>query len=453
MSVLSKQAKENLKLLRICRKCDVAGRSIVYWKRPRCKLCMKMTRPFELKVESNKEAVTALKKMGGDKAVIKKIVGRTADFDCPGEVTGVLEGPVITEYEFMLDRFTRINKLKNLHEDLALSLEVDSVTIRRIPGRNCIGISIPNPDREEVTYESCEEAFMKVQGDMDIPLNFGIMSDGKPYIEDLAAYPHMLIGGSTGTGKSTLINHLLVSLLKVRGPNQLRLVMIDPKTVELFPYKNIPHLMRPPVSGAWDAIALLQDIIKTMKGRTETLHNYHVNSIKDLNKQFVKDADELQKRGMHEMAEKERAKQWPYIVIVIDEMADIIIEQKKEFIASLASISQMARAAGISIIAATQRPSRDVLPGKIKVNFLANGAFRVPTATDSKTILNYKGAETLLGKGDMFITSPNASGPQRVHVAYCTREHRDPILSRIAEFGYDAKGMLKDKPKLKVVGK
>ena len=441
---LSRELKEKLRQLRRCRKCKAIGRSIIYYKKKRCILCGKLTRPFRVKANTDLEVIEKVKKGGGDKKIIQMITNRTADFDCPGEISAVIEGPVVTEYEFTPDRYTRVSRLKSLNEDLALSLSVETVSIRRIPGRPCIGISIPNAERQEVTFDGCVENVIEHASDMEIPLNFGIMANGAPYVEDLALYPHLLIGGSTGTGKSVLLNQLISNLLLVRSPEQLRFVMIDPKTVELFPYKDIPHLMRPPVSHVWDAIAALADIIKVMKSRTETLHNYKVNSIKDLNDQFKAKAAQFTKDGKHEWAKVEKEKCWPYILVVIDEMANIILEEKKEFVAKMAAISQMARAAGISVIAATQRPSVDVLPGRIKVNFIARGAFRMPSPQDSKTVLNFKGAETLLGRGDMFMLSPDKTGLQRIHVAHCTKEHRDPILNRIANVGYSEKGLLKD---------
>lgn len=442
--MLSREMKEKLEHLRRCKKCKAIGRSIIYWKKKRCMLCGKLTRKFKVTANSDAVAVEKVKNGGGDKKIVQMITNRTADFDCPGEISAVIEGPVVTEYEFTPDRYTRVNKLKSLSEDLALSLAVETVSIRRIPGRPCIGISIPNATRQEVTFENCTKNIIEHADDMQIPLNFGILADGSPYVEDLARYPHLLIGGATGTGKSVLLNQLLTNLLLVRSPAQLRLMLIDPKTVELFPYKNIPHLMRQPISQVWDAIAALEDVIKVMKSRTETLHDYKVNSIVDLNKQFKDKAAQFTKDGKHEWAKMEMEKCWPYILVVIDEMANIILEEKKDFIARMAAISQMARAAGISVIAATQRPSVDVLPGKIKVNFLARGAFRMPSPQDSKTVLNFKGAETLLGKGDMFVLSPDKTGLQRIHVAHCTKEHRDPIIARITTVGYNNAGLLKD---------
>jgi S-DNA-T family DNA segregation ATPase FtsK/SpoIIIE len=353
----------------------------------------------------------------------------------------------VTEYEFTPDRFTRISRLKTLNEDLALSLSVDTVSIRRIPGRPCIGISIPNKERQEVTFQSCMPNIVEHSDDMEVPLNFGILSDGSPYVEDIAKYPHLLIGGATGTGKSVLLNQIITSLVAVRSPKQLQLVLIDPKTVELFPYKTLPHLMREPVARVWQVIDVLSDVIRVMKQRTEALHDAKVNNIKEYNAIFKAKAADFMKDGKEQWAVEQMNRCWPYILVVIDEMAEIVLEEKRMFINQMASISQMARATGISVIAATQRPSIDVLPGKIKVNFLARACFRCPSPQDSKTVLNFKGAETLLGKGDLFVLSPDKTGLQRIHVAMCKNADRDPIVQRAAELGYDTAGRLLDYPK------
>lgn len=444
---VSESLKEKLPFIRICKKCRVLGRSMLYWKKKRCMLCGSLTKKYKFKSVDTEETVVT--KLQSDQKILEHIQDRTNDFDCPGTVTKVIHGPVVTEYEFTPDRYTRINKLKSLNEDLAISLGVEDVSIRRIPGKSCIGIAIPNKERNPVTYQSCVGTILKNSEKMDLPLNFGIMADGSPYIEDLTKYPHLLIGGATGTGKSVLLNQLLTNLLLVRSPKQLRLVLIDPKQVELFPYKDIPHLLMEPEKNVWRVIGILEDAIKTMKSRMDTLHRTHVSSIKEYNDMYKSKAEEFLKEGKKDWARVEMDKCWPHILVVIDELSEIVLEEKKEFVVRMASISQMARAAGISVIAATQRPSVDVLPGKIKVNFLARAAFRMPSPQDSKTVLNFKGAESLLGKGDLFVLSPDKTGLQRVHVAHCTKEDRNPVLQRVIELGYDDDGMLKDYPSSK----
>lgn len=458
---ISEELKEKLALLRVCNPCSVMKRvtdgkrhTLVMYKKKRCVLCGVRTKPYKLPTELKAEVKQLEASLGKNvkkdtKAmeIIDLIMRRAADFDCPGNITGMIKGPVVTEYMFAPDRFVRVKKLKTLDEDLAMALKVDDVSIRRVPGQPCMGIAIPNEERAPVTFDSCMPALLDRAKDMELPLNFGIMSDGSPYIEDLASYPHMLVGGSTGTGKSVLLNQLISSLVAVRSPQQVQLVLIDPKTVELFPYRDLPHLMRQPVSNVWDVVGVLEDVIRTMRNRTQALHLNHVHTIKELNAQFRTKAEAYRKEGNTAMAEDTLGRCWPYILIVIDEMAEIVLENKKDFVQRMATLSSMARAAGISVIAATQRPSVDVLPGKVKVNFLARVAFRMPSPQDSKTVLNFRGAERLLGQGDLFVLSPDKSGLQRVHAAHCQKSDRDAIIKRVLELGYDENGMLKDFPK------
>src|SRR6266576_305412 len=313
-----------------------------------------------------------------------------------------------------------------------------------------MGISVPNKERQEITFKSCLKNVIAHKDDMELPLNMGVTSDGTPYVEDLTRYPHMLIGGATGTGKSVFLNQILTSLLYVRTPKQLRLILVDPKTVELFPYKGLPHRLHDPVNTVWGCMDVMENAIQEMKRRTANLHALKANNIKELNDRYKAEAAALKKaadgckdadakKTLLEKAQYTLDQQWPYWLLVIDEMAEIILEEKKEFIDRMASISQMARAAGISVIAATQRPSVDVLPGKIKTNFLGRASFKVPAQQDSKTILNFKGAETLLGKGDLFVVSPDKTGLQRIHVPNCTREDRDTMLKLSLEFGHENK--------------
>ena len=448
-SGISDTIKAKIKYLRVCKSCRVIEQDLVIWKKKHCPLCGSSTAQYVMPASVKANGAKAKVKENGsfsvDKSqmsIISMVTGRTKDFDCPGFVSNIIKGPVVTEYEFTPDRFTRIKKLRTLDEDLALALSVDTVSIRRIPGRPCIGISIPNADRTEVTFKSSLENVIKKSDTMAVPLNFGIMSDGSPYVEDLAEYPHLLVGGATGTGKSVLLHQLISSLLLVRSPKQLQFVFIDPKTVELFSYKGIPHLAMEPVSTVWRAIDVLSEVIKTMKDRTEILHAHQTSNIKEFNSKIMGRVEAHRVSGDENLAREELKRLWPYIVVVIDEFADIVIQEKKSFINRMASISQMARASGISVIAATQRPSVDVLPGKVKVNFLARAAFRMPSARDSQTVLNYRGAETLLGKGDMFMLSPDKTGLQRIHVAHCRREDRDGIIRRAVGLGYSEHGIL-----------
>jgi S-DNA-T family DNA segregation ATPase FtsK/SpoIIIE len=433
-----------IEYLMLCKACSVLdGRDLYFLKKKYCPLCHKALKEFTIpKKGKNGKAIMRFpreaKANAAQQAVIKKIIDRCRDFDCPGNVADVIVGPVVTEYEFAPDRFTRVKKLKGLNEDLALALSVDTVTIRRIAGKPSIGISIPNPDRKEIVFNDCLKNVIAHRDDMELPLNMGVLSTGEPYVEDLATFPHLLIGGSTGAGKSVFLNGIITSLLMVRSPKQVKLLMVDPKSVELFPYKGLPHMMRDPVNDVYEALSVMDTLEQEMRRRTNNLHILKADNIKTIRDRYKAEIAELNKAGKFEEAKKKEMDldQWPYIILIIDEMADLVLAEKKMFTQKLACISQMARAAGICIISATQRPSVDVLPGKIKVNFPARVAFRMPSATDSKTVLNYKGAETLLGKGDMFLVSPNKSGLQRIHVPHCKREDRDAMLKISLEFGH-----------------
>lgn len=421
--------------LKICKNCKAMdGHHLLTTKR-RCLICGRMTQPVEAdfifrKDEKKKQKFPkGVKRFPRELAADKEqqiavniITEKCKDFDCPGQVVEIKKGPMVTEYEFVPDRFTRLKKLKNLNEDLAMSLEAETVTIQRMLGKGSIGISVPHKDRKPVMFTDCLKNVIAHREDMALPINFGVTSTGEPYVEDLALMPHLLISGQTGAGKSVFINNLLTSLLYIRSPKELELILIDPKSVELFPYKGLPHLKHEPVAGVYEALQLMETMIQEMKRRTSFLHYEKVKNLKEFN-------DKKKKEGKIDDC-------LPYIVIVIDEMADIIMQEKKSFIEKMAQISAMARAAGIHVIACTQRPSVDVLAGKIKVNFPARAAFRVPGAMDSKTILNVKGAETLLGKGDMFFMSPTKGGLQRLHAPLTTKADVDQMMKLSIEIGH-----------------
>lgn len=443
----------DLSLIRQCKSCRaVEGKQVIIYKKKRCPLCGSLTQSYEIAKklkgkDGKKRFPRELAANPAQKEVLTMIEDRCRDFDCPGKVIAIVEGPVVTEYKFAPDRFTRVKKLKALNEDLALPLKVDTVTIRRIGGESALGIAIPNAHRQVVTFQDCLKNVIAHRDDMELPLNFGITADGAPYVEDLATFPHLLISGTTGTGKSVLLNNILCSLLMVRSSKQLRLVLIDPKTVELFPYKGLPHLHGEPASDVYRGLALLDEVDQEMRRRTSNLHILGVQNIKQLNDQIKKSAGEMKdaadkakegaaKKILMEKYQEKMSEQWPYIVVVIDEMADLVLQEKKLFTEKLAGIAGQARAAGICVISATQRPSVDILSGKIKVNFPARAAFRMPSAVDSKTAINFKGAETLLGKGDMFLVSPHKSGLQRIHVPHCKAEDRDRMLQLSLEYGH-----------------
>lgn len=363
--------------------------------------------------------------------VVDIITQRTLDFDCPGKVISICEGPIVTEYEFSPERFTRLRNVLTINEDLAMALEAESVAIQRYHGRNAMLVSIPNKNRKEILFPECLPSVIAHRDDMELPIGFGVQSNGQPYVEDLTKMPHLLVAGSTGAGKSVFLNNVITSLMYIRNPKQVKLVLIDPKSVELFHYNGLPHMMQPAVASVYDALSILERLIQEMRRRTSQLFAFKCKNLKEYN-------DKCKRGEVSPMTGNPLTPEdaWPYIVVVIDEMADLVLSEKKSFTEKMAQISAMSRAAGIHVIAATQRPSVDILSGKIKVNFPARAAFRVPSSADSKTILSHKGAEQLLGKGDMFYISPERSGMVRLHAPNCKQEDVNLMMKLSIEGGH-----------------
>jgi S-DNA-T family DNA segregation ATPase FtsK/SpoIIIE len=397
--------------------------------RKRCPLCDEKTKVYNISAEADKKR-KALKRFPRllspqdeeQQRVIKVIEDKTALFECPGIVVGVKAGPMVTEYEFQPERFTRVKRLRNLNEDLAVAIPAESVSVVRAAGKAAMTITVPNKERQEVSFSGTLKNVIAHRKDMELPINLGVTSTGDPMVVDLVKIPHLLIAGSTGTGKSVLLNTILTSLLYCRSPKDLELILIDPKAVELLPYSGLPHVKREPVSGVMEALALLDTVTQEMKRRMAFLYFNKVKNLGELN-------EKLRAAGKPEEC-------LPYWVIVIDEIGDLILNEKKLTTKALAEISSMARAAGIHIIAATQRPSVDVLSGKIKVNFPARIGLRLPSAADSKTVFGRSGAEQLLGKGDMFVMHPEMPGLVRVHAPHCTRADINRMLELSLELGH-----------------
>lgn len=348
----------------------------------------------------------------------KMIEERAAFFGCPGKIRGIKKGPVVTLYEFEPGKITRIKKLQGLQEDLALALSVDAVLINRIPGKNLIGIEISNPEssRHSVPFnETLPQIQAAKNKGVELPLNLGIDLFGAPVVDDLALMPHLLVAGSTGSGKSVSLNCIISSLLSVCSPEELQFYMIDPKGVELIHYNEIPHMVKPMVTNAHRAKDMLDELIIEMRKRLLVLTQNRVRDIKELN-----------------AIRKMRGEQiLPRIVLIVDELGDLMIQDRKNFILLFAEISQIARATGIHMICATQRPSVDVLPGKIKVNFPARMSFKVTSSVDSKTIVHRPGAERLLGKGDMLYLSPTRNACMRIHAPWVPLDDIKELTNKI----------------------
>jgi DNA segregation ATPase FtsK/SpoIIIE, S-DNA-T family len=350
------------------------------------------------------------------------LVQKLKDFGVEGEVVHISPGPVITVYEFKPASGVKIKEISNLSDDLTLALSVLSVRIvAPIPGKPVVGIEIPSPHREMVFFKDMIQETPFFKGELKIPIVLGRLASGEPLAADLASMPHLLIAGSTGTGKSVFINTLICSLLYRFSPEQLRLILVDPKMVELSIYESIPHLLLPVVVDSKKAVMALRWTVDEMERRYTLMHQLGVRHIDNYNERIA----ELQKEG--KAADESPI---PYIVVVIDEYADLMAVVPKEVELSIARLAQKARASGIHLVLATQRPSTDVVTGTIKANFPSRISFRVASSVDSKTILDRTGADRLLGHGDLLFHSAGFTTLKRVQGPFLS----DPDINRVVEF-------------------
>lgn len=347
---------------------------------------------------------------------------KLADFGVTGRVVRVHPGPVVTMYEFEPAAGIKVNRIVNLTNDLAMSLRAISIRIiAPLPGKSVVGIEVPNPDRETVYLREMldSESFRKTKGRLAVAMGKDIF--GNSVTSDLAKMPHLLVAGSTGTGKSVFLNSLLCSLLCRATPNELKLLMVDPKMLELSIYDGIPHLIADVVTSPKRAAAALQGVVRKMEERYQMMSATGVRNIDQFNEKARKSIAEgeefftLKVKPGQTVGEEIEWQVLPYIVVVIDELADLMMSSAKEVEGSLQRLAQMARASGIHLVLATQRPSVDVLTGVIKANFPARVSFQVSSGIDSRTILDQKGADDLLGMGDMLFLPPGTAVLQRLH--------------------------------------
>jgi len=349
---------------------------------------------------------------------------KCGEFGVLGAVKEIHPGPVVTTYEFKPDAGVKYSKIVGLADDLALALEAESIRIDRVSGKGNVGVEIPNEGRETIYLREILESDTFRRGSGRLTLGLGKAVNGEVYITDLAAMPHLLIAGSTGTGKSVGLNCMIASILFRSAPEEVRLILIDPKRLELGVYEEIPHLLTPVVTDAKVAANVLKWAVTEMERRIRMLASEGVRNIEQFNNiiRAEKDArdDETGEplRPLH------------YIVIVIDELADLMMVSSHEVEESITRLAQMARAVGIHLILATQRPSVDVITGLIKANFPSRISFRVAARVDSRTILDSIGAEQLLGRGDMLFLPPGSARLIRIHGAYVT-EHE---IARLTAF-------------------
>lgn len=370
--------------------------------------------------------------------ISKLVTSKCQEFRVRGEVTSIRTGPVITTYEFRLDSGVKISAVQNLAEDLALALRTESVRIARVPGRATIGIEVPSPDPETIRLRQLFKAPEFQRAKSLLTLALGVDIRGNSFIADLARMPHLLIGGFTGSGKSVGINAMIMSILYKAKPDEVKFILVDPKMVELGVYSDIPHLLTPIISDPKKAASALAWAVAEMDIRYRRLAALGVRNLEQYN-QIVSDPGQL-KRAQQQLGGDDDEKpieleRLPYIVIIIDELADLMMTSSRAVEESITRLAQKARAVGVHLICATQRPSVDVLTGIIKANFPCRIAYKVRSGIDSRTILDSMGAEHLIGRGDMLFLPPGTSNLVRIHGPLVTEKEIATAVRYIKRFG------------------
>ena len=358
----------------------------------------------------------------------RRIEEKLKEFGIEGEVREYHPGPVITTYEFYPAPGIKVSQVANLTEDLSLALEAESVRIQRIPGKSSLGVEIPNNKREIIKLRDIIESEKFIESPSKLAFALGKDVHGGVYITDLAVMPHLLIAGSTGTGKSVALNALIASFLYKATPEEVKLVLIDPKRLEFTLYEDVPHLLCPVINDPKKAHVVLMDIVRKMEERYKKLQGVKVRNIDQYNQHMKQILAE--KKGKLTDDEREAYQPLPYIVIIIDELAELMMVGAQEVEFFIGRLAQLARAVGIHLVMATQRPSIDVITGTIKNNFSCRVAFRVPSKVDSRIIIDTIGADKLLGMGDMLFLPPNFPRLIRLHCAYISI----PEVRRLVKF-------------------
>jgi S-DNA-T family DNA segregation ATPase FtsK/SpoIIIE len=356
---------------------------------------------------------------------------KLADFQVVGKVVAVRPGPVITTFEFEPAPGVKVNRIVTLADDLSMALRALSVRVLApIPGKPVVGIEVSNPRREKVFIRELLSSADYQQSESKLALALGKDTTGNVVVADLARMPHLLVAGATGTGKSVSMNAMIMSILYKSSPRDVRFIMIDPKMLELSTYENIPHLLVPVVTDPKKAAAALSNIEREMDMRYRLLHEKGVRNIDSYNRLIRESAGEPAPEAPADGTPGLPHHHLPRILIIIDELADLMMTVGREIEESITRLAQKARAAGIHLILATQRPSVDVITGLIKANFPARISFQVTSRTDSRTILDAIGAERLLGEGDMLFLPPGTARVQRLHGAFVS----DGDVHRVVDF-------------------
>ena len=345
---------------------------------------------------------------------IYDLLDKLRKFKIDGDVVRTYSGPVVTTFEFRPAAHIKVSKILTLQDDLAMALRAQTIRIQApVPGKDVVGIEIPNQNIDTIYLREILESdvFKSASSPLTIVLGKDIV--GAPFITDLKKLPHLLIAGTTGSGKSVGINAMLLSLLYRNSPQTLRLMMIDPKMLEFSIYNDIPHLLTPVITQAKQAITALSNMVAEMERRYKIMSHTRTKNIESYN----------------EKMKEEGGEQFPYIVVIIDELADLMMTSGKDVELYIGRLAQMARASGIHLIVATQRPSVDVVTGLIKANLPSRISYRVGQRIDSKVILDQMGAESLLGRGDMLFTPPGSPGVIRLHAPFASEKEIDTIVN------------------------
>jgi len=362
-----------------------------------------------------------------------RIKAKFQEFNVLGSVVQINPGPVVTTFEFKPEAGIKYSRITTLTEDLCLGLQAESILIERIPGKPTVGIEVPNTRRELIALRQMleSEEFSQSHSHLTIPLGKDI--NGRIRVAALETMPHLLIAGSTGSGKSVMINSMIMAILYKATPDEVRMIMVDPKRVELGMYEGIPHLLTPVITDPKKATNALRNAVLEMERRLRLLAEYGVRNIDQFNKKVRKLQAEPRSLFAEEDDTQDEIRPLPYILILIDELADLMMLEGRAVEESVTRLAQMARAVGMHLVLATQRPSVDVITGLIKANFPARISFRVATRVDSRTILDVMGSEHLLGKGDMLFLPPGSSRLTRLHGAFVTETE----INRVVDFWKD----------------
>jgi len=355
------------------------------------------------------------------KALAEVLADKCGEFDVRGAVTQINPGPVVTTYEFKPEAGVKYSRITSLSDDLCLAMRAESILIERMPGKSTVGIQVPNHNRETIWLREVVESQEFLGTKSKLTLAMGKDINGRIITADLATMPHLLIAGSTGSGKSVAINAMIMSILYKSTPEQVRLILVDPKRLELGIYEGVPHLYVPIITEPKLAANALRNAVREMERRLKVLAAKGVRNLEQYNKLFESDTPSL-------FEDESDEKPLPQIVIIIDELADLMMLDQSNVEESITRLAQMARAVGIHLVLATQRPSVDVITGLIKANFPSRISFRVATKIDSRTILDANGAESLLGKGDMLYLPSGSARVHRLHAPFTTEKEIHAVV-------------------------